>query len=214
MRTALPAARTALSLLLALGLGASAPLGAGRGARRATFVPDPAAHGAPAMADGAWRVEAPGYAAELTLLDGTARHAFLERRTGSPEDPFAPLPGQPSALLTFLLRVENRGKGDLVFEPDATRLVGRDKEASYPVGWPDIQSAYALLGREVPPVQARARGLLLDGQKVVPAGGAEEGILVFRAPPPGTRRFRLEIALTLPDGSGAGFGAPYRLERK
>jgi hypothetical protein len=166
------------------------------------------------MADGAWRVEGPGYKAQLNLLDEAGRRAFVERRTGSREDPFAPLPGEPSTLLVFLFRVENRGKGDLVFEPDGSRLVGRNGEPSYPVGWPDIETAYALLGREVPPLQARARGLLLDGQKVVREGGTEEGILLFRVPPAGTKRFLLEIALTLPDGSAAGFGAPYRLDKK
>jgi hypothetical protein len=204
-------ARTACSILVALALGGSAPRGA---VRSAAYVPDPSAAGAPAMTNGAWRVEGKGYAAALTLLDDAGRRAYVERRTGSREDPFAPLPGSPSTLLVFLFRVENRGKGDLVFEPDGSRLVGRDNEATYPVGWPDIETAYGLLGREVPPLQARARGLLLDGQKVVREGRSEEGVLLFRFPPAGTKRFLLEIALTLPDGSATGFGAPYRLEKK
>lgn len=214
MKRAFPTATAVLSILVVLVAGVSASRGGGKSRPAADFVPDAKAAGAPALADGAWRVEAPGYAAELKLLDEAARRAFLSRRTGSPEDPFAPMPGQRPVLLTFLFRIENRGKGDLVFEPDATRLVGRDKEVSYPVGWPDIESAYALLGSEVPEAQRRGRGLLLDGQKVVRADGTEEGLLVFRSPPSGTRRFRLEIALTLPDGSEAGFGAPYRLEPK
>jgi hypothetical protein len=166
------------------------------------------------LKDGTWRVEGPGYLAELTLLDEAARRPIVKRRTGSLEDPFAPMPGERPGLLTFLLHVENRGKGDLAFEAGAARLVGRDKESFFPVGWQDIQSAYDLLGQKVPPVQARARELLLDGQKVVRAGGQEEGILLFRAPPAGTKKFRLEISLTLPDGAGISLGTPYRLVRK
>jgi hypothetical protein len=210
----LTAARAAISIRVAPVLAASASLGAAWAASGAPFVPDPEADGAPPFEDGSWRVAAPGYAVELKLLDDLARREFAKRRTGSPADPFAPLPGQPSSLLTFLLRIENRGKGDLAFQPDATRILGRDRETFYPVGWPDIQSAYELLGQEVPPAQAPARTLLLDGQKVIRPGGVEEGILMFRAPPPGTKKFRIEIALTLPDGSGAGFQAPYRQLRK
>jgi hypothetical protein len=206
------AARAAFSLVIALAI-ASASSAGGRAARVAEFVPDPGAAGAPRLEDATWRAEAPGYAAELTLLDEAARLAFVKRRLGSAEDPFAPLPGATSTLLTFLLRIENRGKGDLVFESDGTRLVGRNRDEWHPVGWPDIQSAYDLLGREVPAPQTRARELLIDGQKVVPAGRPVEGILVFRAPPAGTKRFRLEVSLTLPDGSAAGFGAPYRVVR-
>ncbi len=186
----------------------------GRGARDGAFAPDPGAPGAPSLSGGRWNAETAAYAAELELVDEIARREFVKRRTGSPADPFATLPGQPPGLLTFLLKIENRGRGDLVFEPDAVRLLGRAKEVLYPIGWPDIQSAYDLLGREVPPVQALARGLLLDGQKVVRPGGEVEGILVFRLPPPGTKSFRLEIALTLPDGASAGLGAPYKFVRK
>jgi len=214
MKPAFSVARAALSFLLACVLATSALHGGESAAAIPTFAPDPGADGASPFQDGAWKVATPAYTAELRLLDDTTRPAFLERRTGSREDPFASIPGQKSSLLTFLLRIENKGRGDLVFEPDATRMIGRVHEAWYPVGWPDIQSAYELLGVEVPPLQARARPLLLDGQKVIRPGGVEEGILLFRPPPPGAKRFRIEVGLTLPDGSGAGLGAPYRLVRK
>jgi hypothetical protein len=208
------AALAALALVALAAPGAPPAHGAGGAATVPVYAAEPGAEGASPFQDGAWKVEAPAYVAELRLLDDATRPAFVERRTGSREDPFASIPGQKSSLLTFLLRIENKGRGDLVFEPDATRMIGREHEAWYPVGWPDIQSAYELLGREVPPLQARARPLLLDGQKVIRPGGVEEGILLFRQPPAGSKRFRIEVGLTLPDGSGAGLAAPYRLVKK
>ncbi len=213
MNAPFPAARAALVILVAWPLATTA-LGGGAGASVAAFAPDPAAEGASSYRDGAWRIETPACAAELRLLDDASRQAFVERRSGSREDPFASIPGQTSNLLTFLLRVENRGKGEMVLEPDATRMIGRSGEFWHPVGWPDIETAYQLLGRDVPPLQTRARPLMLDGQKVILPGGAEEGILVFRSPPAGTKRFRIEVALMLPDGSVAGLGAPYRLVKR
>jgi len=210
----LTAAHAALVLVSLAALGAPPAYRAGAVASVPVFAADPGAEGAAPFEGGAWKIATPAYAAELRLLDDSTRPAFLERRTGSREDPFASIPGQKSSLLTFLLRIENKGRGDLVFEPDATRMIGRVHEAWYPVGWPDIQSAYELLGVEVPPLQARARPLLLDGQKVIQPGGVEEGILLFRPPPPGAKRFRIEVGLTLPDGSGAGLAAPYRLVKK
>ncbi len=214
MKPACSVARAALSFLLACVLATSALHGGGSAAALPTFAPDPGAEGAAPFEDGAWRVAAPGYSAELRLLDDATRPAFVERRTGSREDPFASIPGQKSSLLTFLLRIENKGQGEMVFEPDSTQMVARDHMAWYPVGWPDIQSAYDLLGLEVPPLQTRAKPLLLDGQRVIRPGGVAEGILLFRLPPPGTKRFRMEVVMMLPDGSGAEFGAPYRLVKK
>ncbi len=208
------AARAALSLLVAWTLASATPCRAGAASSVPVYAADPGAEGASPYQDGIWTVETPAYAARLELLDDASRPAFVARRTGSREDPFASMPGQRSSLLTFLLRIENRGRGDLVFEPDSTRMVGRDHTVWSPVGWPDIQSAYDLLGREVPPLQARARTLLLDGQKVIGPGGTAEGILLFRLPPPGTKRFALEIAMMLPDGSPAGLGAAYRLVKR
>jgi hypothetical protein len=208
------AARAALSILVGTVVSLSALAGSGETARKDEFAPDAAAKGASPFRDGAWRVETASYAAELSLVEGAARLAIARRRLGPVEDPFAPLPGATSTLLTFFLRIENRGKGELVFEPDATRLSTRDHQVWHPIGWPDIESAYALLEREVPPAQGRAKTLMIDGQKIVPPGKAVEGILVFRMPPAGTKRFRVDVPLTLPDGSGAGLGAAYQVVRK
>ncbi len=194
----------------ALALGACTALAAGGAPSTPSYAPDPSVRGAPPLDGEIWVVETPEYAARLRQLDDAGRLVFLEDKAGTSQDPFASGPGKPGGFLTFLLWIENRSSGSLVFGPQNCRLVGRDKDARYPLDLPQIQTSYDMLRQPVPDALIAARKALFDGQVILAPGKSAAGLLVYRALDPRTKSFVVEIELSPPSGVAARFEAPYR----
>lgn len=201
-----------LAALAALGAGPAEPRSAGPSTTR--FVPDPGPSAALQLRGEVVVADAGDYTAELELLDGTARRAFLRAGDGTAEDPFATAPAGGTGFLTYRLLVSNRSRGDLVFQPQSVRLILRNGEWLTPLAWPDVLSAYARAGLEPPPAYTRVRNRIFDGEVVLAPGRSAEGLVVLRPPPSGTKRFRLEIPLVSSTGAEVGFETRYRLPGK
>ncbi len=185
------------------------PAGSGTG----RYEPDPKPSSEATLSGETWSIETPQYAARLRALDGAQRREFLRARAVSEADPFAPAPGFPEGFLTFVLEIENRGKGSLVFQPQGCRLTARGKEIRYPLDWPTIQTTYDMLGKEVPPGCKAARDAMYDGEVVLAAGGRVAKLLVYPVPDPRTRAFNVEIVFMQPSGEPGGFTAYFRRAR-
>lgn len=174
------------------------------------FAPDASAPGAPRIEGEAFAVETPAFVARLEQLDDARRRAYLEDRAGTATDPFASRPDAAPSFLTFLLEIENRSAGTLVFEPLTCRLVLPGNDFRNPLDLATIQSAYGVLEREMPRAYLAAGQALFAGDAFLEPNERRSGLLVYQAPAPRTKAFFLEIQLTLPSGESVGFKAPYR----
>lgn len=205
------ATRTArIAVLLAAML---APSGAWGGRGVYVYVPDEGADAAPVLRGETWTGASDGFEASLRLLDDGARRAFLENRTGVSTDPFLSRPGEPAGFLAFLVEIRNAGEDDLLVQPHRCRLVIPHRDVLYPLDFAAMESAFTLLEREMPPAYRKAAGALLQAETVLPPGGSVSGLLVYRAVPAETRRFRVEVEVATFAGRTAGIAAPYRRRR-
>lgn len=198
-------ARVALGAGIALAAGGgSSGLEAGR------FAPDPKARSQPPPKNGVFAIERPDCLLEVEMLDDEARRAFLQKRTGVTLDPFASAPGSPAGFLAFRVRIANRGRGDLAFQPQLARLEFGKHDVRRPVSWPDVLLAFGTLGLAPPPAYAASRPAILDGDVVLEPGGEVTGLLPFRRPPPGTKTFLAIFQATSASGETISLAAPYR----
>lgn len=179
------------------------------------FVPDTAADDAPALHGTTWVGEADGYGVWLKRLDDPERLSYIKRVTGLGIDPFAAPPGKDQRFLTFLLVLENHGTDNLEFNPLKTWLVTNKDEIRTPLGMTDVGFAYRMNGMELPTAYERFEPALLNMPRSVAPDESMSGLLIYKAIDPRTRRFRVEVRISLPDGDVARLAGPYRrLTRK
>lgn len=199
-----PSRRLAASaaLLLALPLAAATP--------PAAFVAAPSKKIETPYRDGAWVLDTPQVLIRLTPLDDAERGAFIRERTGHSIDPFATPPDRPKGFLTWKIELHNRSKERIIYQPQSTLLVTKSKFPLRPLDLPEIESAFALLEREVPPAYRHVRKALFDGEVILSPGQRASGLLVFRMVPPRTKAFTIDLAVTHASGESSRLSAAYR----
>lgn len=182
--------------------------------RAGEFAPNPSKKGAPPFRDGRFEIDRDDFLLQLTLLGGAQRRAWLETHAGTGIDPFAVPPERGEGFVTAELAVRNRGKGTLVIQSQECLLAIRRSDERRPLDLPSLHEAYRFAGNELPAAYGPALRALLDGEIDLAPGGSVRGLLVYRAPSPGTRSFRLRIPLTTPAGERVIVEAPYRRAKR
>jgi hypothetical protein len=148
----------------------------------------------------------------LRLLGDAERLRFLEDKAGASVDPFAGAEGRPERFLTFLVQIENRETGALVFQAESCRIVLKDNDELRALDVTAIESAFGLVGHEMPDVFRPALGALFNRQVVLQRGERAFGLLAFRSPGAKTKSFTLHVEWTLPSGEPASFAMPFARE--
>jgi methylenetetrahydrofolate dehydrogenase (NADP+)/methenyltetrahydrofolate cyclohydrolase len=173
-----------------------------------SFVPDAGVPGAPSLDGQVFKIESPGFAARVALLDDASRQEFLKARLGRTTDPFlaAPREGRPG-FLTFLLELENRGGGTLYFQPLMCPITTPQGDIRSPLDRDTLQTTYEMLDKSCPRLRGRGEGALLESSR--PALGAGR----IRPPRvPDGRALHEDAAPGDPgdhvDGGGRGVPAP------
>jgi hypothetical protein len=178
------------------------------------FLPDPTA-AVQATLDGAvWTAGGSTYAARLEMIDDRERQAYLRRVADAHTDPFVVKSAASKGFLTFVLDIESRIPGSMVFQPQSCRLKTNRQEFRIPLDLPTIEAAYAAQQREMPPAYDAARAAMYDGEEVLEHGDSISGLLIFRGVDPKTKSFVLEIHVTTPEGEEESFAVRYVREKK
>lgn len=152
----------------------------------------------------------PGFTARVQRLDAAERQAYLRQVAGSPVDPFAGRPDEAPRYLTFLIQIQNDSDGSLVFQPQNCWLVTDKHEVLYPTGLEGLRTAHALVGVEMPPAYERSKPTVLEDSRTLEPGQSLAGLLVYQAPQPRTRGYRLDLQFATAAGEIVRLAAPYR----
>jgi hypothetical protein len=179
-------------------------------AKRYEWLPDPGVNGAAMLSGRTWLGHGPGFTLRLQRLDEAERASYIEKVTGVATDPFATPPGRRPRFVTFLMELENNAEGHLMYRAQQAWLVTSRKEFFTPLGMDTLRATYGMVDREMSPAYARVGEAFVPTDHTLNAGEVLAGLLVYRAPEPGTRRYRLEIQITTPSGDVATVVAPYR----
>lgn len=175
------------------------------------FAPDTAKAGNATLHGKTWTEEGPGYALRLQAIDDAQRLAYIRHVTGHGIDPFASPPGRVSGFLSFVLEIENRGEGDISFNPQTCWMVtSRKRDLQSPFGLDRLSFEYSVSGRELPPAYRRVAPALLEQARTVSPGQSVSGLLIYKTVHPRTRWFHVDAVLSLPGGDIVRFSAPYR----
>ena len=188
-----------------------APAAAGKSPKpMPVFVPDTRPDSAPALHGTTWIGEADDYALWVKQVDDQERLAYVKRVTGLEIDPFSAPPDKAQRFLSFLLVLENRGTANLEFNPLKTWLVTNKDEIRTPLGMTDISFVYRMHGMELPAAYERFEPALLNMPRSVAPDESTSGLLIYKAIDPRTRRFSVDVRVSMPDGEVVHFSAPYR----
>jgi hypothetical protein len=175
------------------------------------FEPDALGAATAQLEQTAWVQRTPDYAVRLRRVESAERREYLRRQAGAWVDPFASPDNGAERFLTFLIEVANHGANTLLLHCDGFRLVTSSRGAIItPIGLEALQSAYGLLGREVPEAYLKARPALLEGSRMLAPGESLSGLLVFSPVTARTKSFRVELHFILPNGEAVSMSAPYR----
>lgn len=174
------------------------------------FVPDLARDGAPALQGTTWISEGGDYALWVKMVDEQERLAYVKRITGIEIDPFHAPTGKDPRFLSFLLVLENRGTDHLELNPLKTWLVTNKNEIRTPLGMTDVSFTYRMHGLDLPTAYERIEPALLNMPRSVAPDESTSGLLVYKAIDPKTRRFSIDVRVSLPDGEVVELSAPYR----
>lgn len=90
-----------------------------------------------------------------------------------------PFQGMQQTVTPFLVRIENRGKDQVTFDPGLVLLKDQDNRPSR--AW-DAMDLYQAFG-EKPNLLQVAQGRVLTGYVVIPTDRSREGLLIFPAVP-------------------------------
>jgi hypothetical protein len=82
-----------------------------------------------------------------------------------------------------------------------------------PVGMEALHGKFRSAGRELPAAYERVGRAFLEVESHVEPGDTVSGLLVYRAVGASTRRFWLDVPLTLPSGDWVRVRLPYRREK-
>lgn len=174
------------------------------------FEPDSAAAEQIVLAGQTWTLEAEEYTIHLRRVDGEERQNFIGGVTGLSVDPFASPEGRGERFLSFLLRIDNRTDGAVQFNPINSWLMTNRKEVQYPIGLTDLSFSYHVAGREFPVSYERVGPALLEQSREILPGQTTSGLLVYHVLDPKTKRFHVDVEVTLANGDLVRFAAPYR----
>ena len=178
-------------------LGAAGPA---VGGSLSPFEPAPEATQDPMLRGETWVADTATHMIELTPLTAEMRLAYFERVTGQPTDPFADRDGEPR-YISFLLRIENRGQSQLIYNPLRSWLVTESRQIEAPVSASDLKFDHRSSGREFPVAYQKAAELLFDAVQTLDPGEAVHGLLLYPALEPRVRRFKLDVSIEIA-GSG------------
>jgi len=173
------------------------------------FVPAAETEGAPELDGATWVGAGPMHSIRLTRIGNEARQAYIRESIGSDTDPFTSRPDQPEGHLTYLLQISNPGDSALIFNAGHCWLF-TGKEIRTPLGPADISFAYKVAESGFPPAYENVGRVLLHGTQMIDPGKSIHGLLVYRAPKQGTRKFKVDVQLSLGTGDIVKFSAPYR----
>jgi hypothetical protein len=194
-----------LPLLLAL----SGPLAASD----LPFEPDDSGKVSAFLEEGAWIEEGPGIAVRLRLLGEAERLEYLEKTTGYRIDPYGTPPDQDPRYLSFLLEITNTGNGPLMFQSQSAWLRAGTQIQS-PLGIDGLSSTYKVVEMKMSPAYERARPAILEGSATIHPDESVKGILVYRMVKERTKKFFIELQLTLPNGDAFRTHSPFRAVKK
>jgi len=191
--------------LLALGVAANKPV---------VYDPDPTQPGAGTLTGETWGKIGPTAAIRLTRIDDATRSRFVHARAGLETDPFATSPDHPTGFFSFHVLVENLSETRMVFQPQACRLVTSWMDSAGPIDLPMIVTAFQINDREPPKNIERIRGAIIDGEVVLGPGEKRDGLLIYKAIDPQTKKYHVDVSATLTDGSALGFTAFYKKRKQ
>jgi hypothetical protein len=177
----------------------------------AVYDPDPTRPGAGVLEGESWSKAVPSASLWLTRIDEETRTGFIRRRTGLSYDPFLAAPGRDAGgFLAFHVLVENKDAPRLVFQPQGCRLQSSWKDFESPLDYPTIVTLFAMADHAPPDGLEKIRSAILDGEIVLRPGEKRDGLLVFRAVAPETKKFQVDIGATLAQGDPLAFSAFYK----
>jgi hypothetical protein len=200
-----PARSVAIALLAAATLAI-----AGDAAGPVVYDPDPSPKGAGHLTGETWGKIGPTAAIRLTRIDDTTRTNYIVRRTGLERDPFMTSPEHATGFFSFHVLVENLSETRMVFQPQNCRLTTSWKDSSAPIDLPAIWTAYEINNRPLPKGLEKIRAALIDGELVLGPGEKRDGLLVYKAIDPQTKKYQIDISATLTDGQAFAFTAFYK----
>ena len=174
------------------------------------FVPDTENELAPRLEGGTWVGEGETWAIFLRPLGDEERLSYIRSTTGLGVDPFLSRPDKPDTFMTFLLVIENRGEAALAFNPQACWLAANRNQHEFPLALTDLSFSYRVAGLEFPRAFERIRPALLESPRTVPPGETVSGLLVYNGLHAKTKRYGVDVKLSLPNGEVAKLHAPYR----
>jgi hypothetical protein len=172
------------------------------------FIPS-AEEDAPQLDGVTWVTEQPLYAVRLTKVGDAARQKYIRSMTGMDIDPFADRPGEPPRFISFLLQVENRADGRIVFNPLQCWLFTNQSEILTPMGLSDMAFLYRTMNQELPAAYEQVDAAVLGPTRVINTSESMHGLLIYRAPKARTRNFKVDVQFTLPSGDVVKISAPY-----
>ena len=181
---------------------------AGKAPARLEIVPDGERASEAALEGSTFVFENDAFRARLKQIDDAGRQAFFREKTDAVVDPFAADP-RSRGFVTFLLELESKTEGSLVFQPQNCQIKTNRTEIELPLDLPTIEASFSVMDREMPPAYRQVRPALFDGERVLRYGEKATGLLVFRGLDPKTRKLGVEIQLTTPRGEVTGFTVPY-----
>lgn len=190
-----------------------APTAAARHKRPVSFVPEPV-EGGPRLDGETWKFDGDGYGVQLQWLNDEQRLRYIRHRTGFETDPFRSRPDEPPKFATFLLIVDNHSQGRMQFNPQNCWLMPNNKRLEVPLDLPKIRSTFRMTHTKMPPIFEHLGRVLLDGEQVLGPGETRSGLLVYNFTSPRTRRFTVDVPLTLAEGEGATFKVSYRRQKE
>jgi hypothetical protein len=191
----------AVPLLFAMaGVAPAAPL---------RFEPDDRKETAAYLEGRTWVEPGPGCEIRLRLLSEDERLAYLEEITGHRIDPYATPPDRDPRFLSFLLEIQNRGEGQMQFQSQSAWLRAGTQIQS-PLGIDGLSSIYEVMEMKMGAAYERARPAILEGSSSIGPGETKRGIVVYRMLKQRTKKFFVELQLTLPSGELMRTHAPFR----
>jgi len=208
-----PLREAARPLLVAAIACGAATLSVAGGPSLPSFEPDPEAAENLTLGGTTWTREEPTHVVHLRQVDQAERLSYIEGAIGLKIDPFAAPPGEDPRFLSFLLVIENRGDSLFSFNALDCWLKTNRQQIETPLGLTDLSFDYQIMGRELPAAYTRIAPLMLEGTRVLAAGESLSGLLIYHAVDVKTKRFHVEVELSMPSGEKVNLRAPYRRVR-
>ncbi len=137
----------------------------------------------------------------LRYLDASGRRSALASVLGRELNLFPERSESGRGNLVFVMEVENRAGGDLIFEPGQSRLITDKLDAEFPLDYSSLFETLSGMPKGAPTLEEVERAVFSRAVTIRP-GGAVRKLIVF--PGPRSDRFRsfdVRIgALHLPEG--------------